>query len=146
MRKVQRDEDKTTGWRDTLRLAVATNNEDEVRRTFSFLVTLDRQQIEVRAKAFLKQFAPSYLADEDLMPETMEYQLKMDLFNASVIAYLEGQGVDIKISIEHGIETWIEANTPAIVSANLKRMEEALGTPSVETHQDRGLCQRALCA
>lgn len=124
-------------WTEALRNAVATGNEQRVASVFSTLIWHDGEQISVRASAFLKQFAPNYFAEEDLGLATLEDRMRMDIFGASVLAYLEGRGVAIELSVEHDIATWIEANAPAMVSANLALMEAQLGQPGVATHRDQ---------
>lgn len=121
-------------WAKALRTALAMNNQERLQNVLGLVVWADVEQITVRAKTFLAEFAPNYLADETLHPDTLLDQLRMDLFNASVIDYLDGRGVEVELSVEHDIATWIEANTPAMVSANLRLMEQQLGAPGVETH------------
>ncbi|MBK1618438.1 hypothetical protein CKO42_08310 [Lamprobacter modestohalophilus] len=115
---------------------MATSNQERLQNVIGLVVWADVDQIMVRAKVFLEEFAPNYLADETLHPDNLLDQLRMDLFNASVIDYLDGRGVEVELSVEHDIATWIEANTPAMVSANLRLMEQQFGAPGVETHLD----------
>ncbi len=89
-----------------------------------------------RAQANLEPFAPSYFADEDLQPEALPHRLRMDLFAGSVLAYMECKETEVEQAVAHDIATWIEANAPAVVSANLSLMEQALGRPGVDTHRD----------
>jgi hypothetical protein len=123
-------------WTKALRAAVATQNQERLNNVLGLVVWADVEQITRRANAFLEAFAPNYLADETLSRDRRLDQLRMDLFNASVIDYLDGRGVEVELSVEHDIATWIEANTPAMVSANLRLMERQLGAPGVETHLD----------
>jgi hypothetical protein len=121
-------------WTKALRAAVATQNRERLHNVLGLVVFADVDQIKNRAKAFLAAFAPNYLADETLLPGSLSDQLRMDLFNACVIDYFDGRGFEVELSVEHDIATWIEANTPAMVSANLRLMEQQLGRPGVETH------------
>jgi len=121
-------------WTKALRAAVATSNQERLQNVLGLVVLEDVVEIKTRGKAFLAEFAPNYLADETLNPDNLVDQLRMDLFNASVIDYLDGRGVEVELSVEHDIATWIEANTPAMVSANLRLMEQQLGASGVETH------------
>ena len=50
----------------------------------------------------------------------------MDVFYASMLAYLTANTDDIDESVEHDVPSWIEANAPALATTNLKRMEAAL--------------------
>ncbi|MEA1051869.1 hypothetical protein U5801_18960 [Lamprobacter modestohalophilus] len=128
---------QTADWTEALCDAVATDDVQHVGNVFGHLVLQDCERISVRAKRFIEQFAPSYFADEDLDRDRLEAHLRMDVFGASVLAYLEVQDVAIELSVEHDIATWIEANAPALVSANLSQMEQALGQPGVGTHRDQ---------
>lgn len=123
-------------WTSTLRCAVATGDEAQVASVFSALVWQDAEHIAERSKAFLKEFIPIYVTDESLLPDSLEACLRMDLFGASVLAYLESKEADVELSVEHDIDNWIEANAPAVASANLRLMEEALGQASAETHRE----------
>jgi hypothetical protein len=123
-------------WRATLRLAVSMGDEIGVASVFSALVWEDAQQIAQRAQAFLDEFAPFYFAEEGPGTATLEHRLRMDLFRESVLAYLEGKEADVEQAIEHDIDTWIEANAPAMASANLSLMERELGEPGAQTHRD----------
>lgn len=107
-----------------------------VAKVFSTLVWEDSDQIAGRAQAFLEEFGPSYFADETLRAESLEDSLRMDLFGASVLAYLESKEADVELSVEHDIATWIEANAPAVTSANLRIMESALGEDGTATHRE----------
>ena len=123
-------------WTATLRTAVALGDEAGVASVYSALVWQDSQQIAERAQAFLEEFAPIYFADQGLEPEALAHRLRMDLFAASVLAYLEGKEADVEQAVEHDIATWIEANAPAVASANLRVMEQELGEAGAETHRD----------
>lgn len=123
-------------WRATLRLAVSMGDEIGVASVFSALVWEDGRQIAERAQAFLEAFAPFYFAEEEPGIATLEQRLRMDMFRESVLAYLEGKQADVEQAIEYDIETWIEANAPAIASANLSLMERELGEPGAATHRD----------
>lgn len=105
-------------------------------KVFSTLVWEDSDQIAGRAQAFLEEFGPSYFADETLRSESLEDHLRMDLFGASVLAYLESKEADVELSVEHDIANWIEANAPAVANANLRLMEEALAQANAEAHRD----------
>ena len=124
-------------WTQVLREAVAAGSHDRVANVFSLLIWQDGERISVRAKAFLEQFAPSYFAEEALTAEMIEERLRMGMFVASVLAYLEGRGVEIELSVERDIASWIEANAPAMVSANLELMEQQLGPAGFATHRDQ---------
>lgn len=123
-------------WPERLCTAVAVGDAEGVNRVFSLLVWGDGERIRVRAMAFLEEFAPSYRAETHLEPAQRVQRLRMDCFRASVLAYLEGRAVDIDLGEEHDIPTWIEANAPAIVSANLTLMEQALGEPGTARHRN----------
>lgn len=123
-------------WTATLRSAVALGDEIGVASVFSALVWQDSQQIAERAQAFLEEFAPIYFADEGLEPAALPHRLRMDLFAASVLAYMEGKEAQVEQAVEHDIATWIEANAPAVASANLRLMEQALGEAGAGTHRD----------
>lgn len=124
-------------WTQALREAVATGYHERIANIFSLLIWQDGERISVRAKTFLEQFAPNYFAEEGLTAETIEDRLRMEMFGASVLAYLEGRGVDIELSVERDIATWIEVNAPAMVSANLKLMEQQLGQVGFAAHRDQ---------
>lgn len=128
-------DENTQDWTATLRLAVESGDEIRVARMFSRLVWQDNESIAAQAQDFLEEFAPSYFAEEGFDTETLEHRLRMDLFGASMIPCLESKHAEIERSVEHDIDTWIEANTPAIVSAHIRFMEQELGEDSVETHQ-----------
>jgi hypothetical protein len=124
-------------WTQALREAVATGSHERIANIFSLLIWQDGQRISVRAKTFLEQFAPSYFAEQGLTAAMIEDRLRLEMFSAGVLAYLDGRGVDIELSVERGIATWIEANAPAMVSANLKLMEQQLGPAGFATHRDQ---------
>ncbi|WP_201220557.1 hypothetical protein [Halochromatium roseum] len=124
-------------WMPALRAAVATGSHERVAEVFSLLIWQDGERISVRAKTFLEQFAPSYFAEKGLTAATIEERLRMETFSASVLAYLDGRGVEIELSVERDIATWIEANAPAMVSANLKLMEQQLGPDGFAAHRDQ---------
>jgi hypothetical protein len=64
-------------------------------------------------------------------------RLRMEMFSASVLAYLDAQGVGIEFSVERNIATWIKANAPAIVSAKLKLREQQLGQARFASDRDQ---------
>lgn len=124
-------------WTQMLREAVAIGSHERVAEVFSLLIWQDGERISVRAKTFLEQFAPSYFAEKHLTAAMIEDRLRREMFSAGVLAYLDGRGAEIDLSVERDIATWIKANAPAMVSANLKLMEQQLGPAGFATHRDQ---------
>ncbi|NEX16036.1 MAG: hypothetical protein C1943_05225 [Halochromatium sp.] len=134
----QQDGDENTRtWTATLREAVALGDDEGVAKVFSFLVWQNGEQITIRAEAFLEEFAPIYLAEEDLSKTMLAERLRIDMFRESVLAYLEGKEAEVDQVIERDIPAWIEANAPAVASVNLRAMEEQLGQGGLETHRNQ---------
>jgi len=137
--------DHEYNWTQPLREAVATGSEDRIANVFSLLIWQDGERITVRAKRCLELFAPSYLAEGDLTAEMIEDRLRIEMFHSSVLTYLESRGADIELSVERDIATWIEANAPAMVSANLKLMEQQLGQVGARAHRDQIRLHQLIC-
>lgn len=125
-----------TDWRETLRTAVSQRSEIGVARVVSALVLHDGQQIAARARAFLDDIAPLYLAEEGRGTGAMIAQrLREDLFQASVLAYMEYREADVELTLERDIPDWLDSNAAALLSANLRKMEAELGEPgAAATH------------
>ena len=115
-------------WTATLRTAVALGDEAGVASVYSALVWQDSQQIAERAQAFLEEFAPIYFADKGLEPEALAHRLRMDLFAASVLAYLEGKEQELG---EAGAET----------HRDVVRLHQLVDLETYERVQQRGLEQ-----
>jgi hypothetical protein len=108
----------------------------KLREVFEALVFLDGHHIAERAARFFRDFAPAY-RDSDLTGEDLSHRLTMDVFQDSVIGYLEEKSADVEVSVEHDVATWIEANAPAVAESNLALMESALAGDSAYAEDDR---------
>lgn len=103
-----------------------------VASVFSALACEGRRQLAERIQAFLKAFAPFYLAKEGSGTAPLEQRLQLDMIRDGMLSYLEGKEADIEQAVEHDIQTWIEANAPAMASATLGLMEQRLAEPGAK--------------
>jgi hypothetical protein len=122
-------------WIDALRGAVASGDDTAIASVFSALAWHDGEAIARRAQRFLEEIAPYYLAEQGPSAATAAERLRMDLFRESLLSYFEDKPAAVDDAVEAGFRDWIDANAPAVASANLQAMEAALGTPGVRTHR-----------
>ena len=108
----------------------------KVREVFDALVCVDGRRIAQRAALFFQDFAPGY-RDSDLAGDDLAHRLTMDIFQDSMVGYLQEKPADVERSVEHDVATWIEANAALVAEANLALMEDALATDSAHARNDR---------
>ena len=107
----------------------------KLRPVFEALAFLDGYHIAERAARFFRDFGAAYL-ESDLTGEDLAHRLTMDVFQDSMIGYLEEKSADVEVSVEHDVATWIDANSATVAEANLQLMENALVSDSAYVDAD----------
>lgn len=128
-------EDEATAIAADLAGAVLSARHGRVGEAFAALASLDGYRIIRLARQVLDETDLATLADPDATPEEREHRAAMDVFHGSLFAYLSAHAEGIDESVEHDVPSWIEANAPALMSANLKRMEAALPADEPNPHR-----------
>ncbi|NCA73113.1 MAG: hypothetical protein EOM91_24290 [Sphingobacteriia bacterium] len=102
---------------------------------FSALAALDAYWIERRANTVIAGLDPDLLDDGGMGAAGLLHRATMDTFRASLFECVEDKCPDIEPSVEHDIPTWIEANAPFVISANIRIMEAALPADDPQAHR-----------
>lgn len=106
--------------------AVLSTQPGPIRQAFSALVVLDAHHITQSAAQMLNDLLPATLIA--LCPDR-DYQahwLTMEVFNTSLLTFLQDKPANVESSVVDDIPSWIEANAAAVASANLHCLEAAL--------------------
>lgn len=98
----------------------------KIGQAFDALATLDACRIVRLARHVLDETDLRTLTHPGASAEEREHRATMDVFYGSMFAYFDANEDEIDASVEHDVPGWIEANVPALVSSNLRRMEAAL--------------------
>lgn len=136
--------------KDALRILQETKNSNGlkyadaslIQDVFNALVFFDSSLIEEQAKQFLQQLDLMTLKVNSTDMDDFQHCVTMEVFNASMLDFLQKKSSLIESSVEDDISLWIEAHAEIIARAKLQEMERYIisnGKPSdndvIEFHQ-----------
>lgn len=117
-------------------------NASFIKDVFNALVFFDSSLIEEQAKQFLQQLDLMTLKVNSTDTADFQHCVIMEVFNASMLDFLQKKSSSIESSVEDDIPLWIEAHAETIARTKLKEMEKYIitsGKPSdndlIEFHQ-----------
>jgi len=116
-----------------LKNAVIATHPGPIRQAFSALAALDADRVTQRAAQVLADIDHTVLTTLRQAGDDPQQRLTMEVFDASLLEYLQDKPAEVESSVVHDIPTWIEANAAAVAAANIKIMEAAL--PAEEPSQ-----------
>ena len=128
-------EDEATAIAANLAGAVRSTQPGTIRRAFTALASLDGYRIARLAMDVLDETDLATVAQPGASAAERAHRAAMDVFYGSLYAYLSTHADGVDQSVEHDVPSWIEANAPALMSANLARMEAALPDAGAQRHR-----------
>ncbi len=99
-------------------------------------VALDHNLIQHRAFDFIAQLTDEALSSiHQLSPQEQRHRLTMDVFYASMLAWAVDKSPEVETQVDDDIDLWIEANTPAVVAANVERVVTILSPHGLDGYR-----------
>jgi len=105
---------------------------EQIQEVFISIIYLDGCSMVQQAEKALKEIDLDMLKESNFDEDDFKHRLMMDVFNESMLDFLEKKSPLVESSVEHDIESWIDGHAEIITSANIKKIEKYLvsdGTP-----------------